>query len=82
MEAGIVDRHNLLWHTPKPECFTGANLILQVGLEQSSPAVIILLGGTLAAIILLIIELFWHKYESVSFKIQSIIDIIHKFIYN
>lgn len=77
MEAGIVNRYKLLWQTPKPMCFMGASL-LRVGLEQSSPAFIILFSGIVTAVILLTIELFWHKYQHVSFKMQLVINILHR----
>lgn len=80
MEAGIMNRHIALWQTPKPSCFTGMNL-LQVGLEQSSPAFLFLSAGGVLAVILLIIEIFWYKHNRIPFRLQSVVEIFHKFLY-
>lgn len=61
-ETGLMKRDELRWIPRKPDC-EGGRGFLSVGLGDTKPAAFLLLIGYASSVILLVLEIFYHKFQ-------------------
>ena len=61
-EHGIQARENQLLYAPKPRCNDARGSFLSIGMVDVSPAFLFLLWGFLAAVLVLVAEVVYHKF--------------------
>ncbi|XP_073843205.1 ionotropic receptor 75a-like isoform X2 [Musca autumnalis] len=62
LESGIHRRHQSIWVKARLPCYLSSASLVQVGLEYTAPLFIMLACVYGLVFMLLVLEIFWHKY--------------------
>lgn len=61
-EHGIQDRENSRMYTKKPKCISGNGNFVTASIVDTRPTIIVLVSGSVAAIVVLLVEIGFKRY--------------------
>lgn len=72
-EHGIQQRENLRYYTTKPKCLGGGGNFVSASLIDTYPAIMLLMWGTVIALVVFICEQIFARFKFVRKKIFALL---------